>query len=108
MEGLFFLLWLFLAVLVGVFANSRRRSGPLWAVLAIMFSPLLMWLLLLALGRPEASAPAVAQPEGETMKCPYCAEDIKVQAIKCKHCGSDIGTPTHRNSSSVPTGDFLG
>ena len=24
----------------------------------------------------------------DTKKCPFCAEDIKIQATKCKHCGS--------------------
>lgn len=31
--------------------------------------------------------------EAGERKCPHCAEQIKLDALKCKHCGSDPARP---------------
>lgn len=43
-------LWIAFAVLVGVFASKRGRSGIVAFLLAILFSPLLIFVLYLVLG----------------------------------------------------------
>jgi len=34
------------------------------------------------------------QKEDGLKKCPFCAESIKIEAIKCKHCGSMLESQT--------------
>lgn len=40
-----------------------------------------------AAGLASQSSPS---HEPELRACPFCAESVRVEAIKCKHCGSDI------------------
>lgn len=78
--------WLFLAVVVGIIAANRGRSGFGWFLLSLAISPLIGGVLVLALGSPKADPAS----DGEHKKCPACAEWVKREAVKCKHCGEQL------------------
>lgn len=44
-------------------------------------------LMLIFGGRRQPAAPVST---ADTRDCPFCAEPIKLAAIKCKHCGADV------------------
>ena len=83
-------IWLVLALIVAIAANTRGRNAFGWLVLAVVISPLLAGLLLLAL-------PKMAEhPDGwVNVKCPYCAEIVKASASVCRHCKSDLPKVTY-------------
>jgi hypothetical protein len=57
---LFFIAWILLCWLVGIFAsNSRNRSAFNWAIFSLFFSPLLGFLFLLVMP-PAAKADPLA------------------------------------------------
>jgi hypothetical protein len=96
MPFVLFVSWISLAIFVGIYAKRTHRSNGMWIVLALIFSPLMTWLLLLALGPAEPSTTTHQQ-------CGACMEWMPAAATKCKHCGSVMpSAPIEPSSMAVP------
>jgi hypothetical protein len=90
------LLWLALAIVVGVAANTRGRTGFGWFCLAVVISPVIAGLLVLALPWQEAGqsvGPQNFQPKvvdgkltGMWRTCPHCESRMSATAPVCATC----------------------
>ena len=77
---MFIFLWFLFAIFVGVYASSYcERTGFGWFLLGLFISPLLAFIILLAIGKNKDAF----------KKCPQCAETIKSEAKICKFCHSE-------------------
>lgn len=88
-----FAFWFIFAVILGVAASSRGRSGLGWWFLAMIISPLLALILLALLPSlaSQIAEPGQRAPTPDThVKCPDCAELVLREAKVCKHCGCKL------------------
>ncbi len=90
MEIFFF--WFIFALLVGLYARKKGRSGIGFFFLSVLLSPLLGLLIALVVDEQRDTVEARQLDYGGLQKCPFCAELIKSEAIVCKHCGRDLPT----------------
>jgi len=78
--------WLLFSAVVGVIAASWGRSGFSWFLMAMLLSPLLMVIVLLAKGKPG--------PERDEFKrCPSCKKVVSETAVICSACNFDFSRP---------------
>lgn len=83
-------LWLVLSILVGVVATKRGRSGALYCVMAVFFSPVIVYAMLI--GFPIVTDEVDVQKviEGTHRRCPQCDEVVRIKALVCRCCQSRL------------------
>lgn len=68
--------------------TAGNASGALAAILAFLVPVVALVAVLLAKNGQQIAADTGQY--GEYRKCPFCAEPVRVEAVKCKHCGSAL------------------
>lgn len=88
----FFIFWIICGIAASYVAKQKGKAAWAWFVVGIILGPLALLMVGLSPAAPAKvnSHSAYTQPEPAQRKCPFCAEDIKFEAIVCKHCGRDV------------------
>lgn len=104
------LMWLgyFLTILIGgplaVMGASILTEGNAGGVMSALlaFTVPVIALLIVLLSKNQKQIAAETGQFGGYRKCPFCAEPVRVEAVKCKHCGSALEPAQAEASAKSP------
>lgn len=74
----YFIVWIVLSILIGVWAKRKGRSNGWWFFLSLMLSPII------------GAACVLCMKNLNTKTCPACAEPVRREASVCKHCRTKL------------------
>ena len=78
--------WIALCFVAGAIASKKGRSSVGFFFLSLVLSPLIGIIAALIAKPNEEKVEKSKIAEGNSKKCPFCAEIIKAEAKVCRYC----------------------
>lgn len=89
------LAWIILSFFIAIIGSNRKIGYWGTFFLSLILSPIVGAIFALASERKLNTTNMV--------KCPYCAEYIKKEAVLCKHCNRNVNTKLDFNIDDLRT-----
>lgn len=81
------IIWIAFGVVGAMISDRKGNSGCAGFALGVLLGPIGLLISFFS----ADNAPERERRQGNTRKCPHCAEYVKPDARFCKHCGKPLG-----------------